>query len=45
MSNSEKEACMGMKVVNDSSESVFATFTEALSTAGRVVLNGAAGQG
>ena len=33
------------KAVNDPSEAVFATFTEALSTAGRVGLDGAAGQG
>ncbi len=31
--------------MNNPSEAVFATFTEALSTAGRVGLNGAAGQG
>ncbi len=36
---------MGMKAVNNPSEAVFATFTEALSTAGRVGLDGAAGQG
>jgi hypothetical protein len=36
---------MGMKAVNDPSEAVFATFTEVLSTAGRVGLDGAAGQG
>ena len=36
---------MGMKAVNDPSEAVFATFTEALSTGGRVGLDGAAGQG
>jgi hypothetical protein len=36
---------MGMKVVDDPSEAVFATFTKALSTAGRVGLDGAAGQG
>jgi hypothetical protein len=36
---------MGMKAVNDPSEAVFATFTEALSSAGRVGLDGAAGQG
>ena len=36
---------MGMKAVNDPSEAVFATLTEALSTAGRVGLDGAAGQG
>jgi hypothetical protein len=34
---------MGMKVVIDPSEAVFATFTEALSTAGRVRLEDAAG--
>ncbi len=36
---------MGLKAVNDPLESVFSTFTEALSTAGRVGLDGAAGQG
>jgi hypothetical protein len=36
---------MGMKAVNDPLEAVFATFMEALSTAGRVGLDGAAGQG
>jgi hypothetical protein len=45
VSDAEKNACMGMKAVNDPSEDVFDTFTEALSTAGRVGLNGAAGQG
>ena len=45
VSDADKEACMGMKAVNDPSEAVFATFTEALSTAGRVGLDGAAGQG
>jgi hypothetical protein len=45
VSDAEKEACIGMKAVNDSSEAVFATFTEALSTASRVGLDGAAGQG
>jgi hypothetical protein len=44
-SDEEKKACMGMKAVNDLSEAVFATFTKALSTAGRVGLDGAAGQG
>ncbi len=34
-----------MKAANDSSEGVFATFTEALSTGGRVGLDGASGQG
>ncbi len=34
-----------MKAVNDPSEAVFATFTEALNTASRVGLEGAAGQG
>ena len=45
VSDAEKDACMGLKAVNDPSESVFSTFTEALSTAGRVGLDGAAGQG
>ena len=46
VSNAEKKACMEMKAVNDPSEAVlFATFIEALSTAGRVGLDGAAGQG
>ena len=45
VSDAEKKACMGMKVVNDPSEAVFATFTKALSTAGLVGLDGAAGQG
>ena len=45
VSDADKDACMGMKAVNDPSEAVFATFTEALSTAGRVGLDGAAGQG
>jgi hypothetical protein len=45
VSDAEKNACMGIKVVNDPSEVVFATFTEALSTGGRVGLDGAAGQG
>ena len=45
VSDAEKNACMGMKAVNDPSEAVFATFTEALSTGGRVGLDGAAGQG
>ncbi len=45
MSDADKNACTGMMVVNDLSEAVFATFTEALSTAGRVGLDGAAGQG
>ena len=36
---------MGLKAVNDPAESVFATFTESLSTGGRVGLDGAAGQG
>ena len=45
MFDAEKKACMGMKAMNDPSEAVFATFTEALSTAGQVGLNGAAGQG
>ena len=45
VSDAEKDACMGLKGVNDLSESVFSTFTEALSTAGRVGLDGAAGQG
>ncbi len=36
---------MGMKVVNNPSEAVFATFTEVLSTAGKVGLDGVAGQG
>ena len=44
VSDAEKKACMGMMAVNDPSEAVFATFTEALSTAGPVGLNGAAGQ-
>ena len=35
---------MGLKAVNDPLESVFSTFTEALSTVGRVGLDGAAGQ-
>ena len=34
-----------MKAMNDHSEAVFATLTKALSTAGWVGLNGAAGQG
>jgi len=45
VSDAEKKACMGMNAVNDPSEAVFATFIEALSTAGRVGLDGAAGQG
>jgi hypothetical protein len=45
VADAEKDACMGLKAVNDPSESVFSTFTEALSTAGRVGLDGAAGQG
>ena len=45
VSNADKDACMGMKAVNDPSEAVFATFTEALSTAGRVGLDGAACSG
>ena len=45
VSDAEKIACMGLKAVNDPSEAVFATFTEALSTGGRVGLDGAAGQG
>ena len=45
VSDANKDACMGMKAVNNLSEAVFATFTEALSTAGRVGLDGAAGQG
>jgi hypothetical protein len=45
VSDADKDACMGMKAVNDPSEAVFATFTKALSTAGRVGLDGAAGQG
>ncbi len=45
VSDAEKDACVRMKAVNDPSEAVFATFTKALSTAGRVGLDGAAGQG
>ena len=45
VSEAKKKACMGMKAVNDPSEAVFATFAKALSTAGRVGLDGAAGQG
>jgi len=45
VSDAKKIACMGLKAVNDPSKAVFATFTEALSTAGRVGLDGAAGQG
>ena len=45
VSDADKDACMGMKAVNDPLEEVFATFMEALSTAGRVGLDGAAGQG
>ena len=45
VSDADKDACMGMKAVNDPSEAVFTTFTEELSTAGRVGLDGAAGQG
>ena len=45
VSDADKEACMGMKAVNDPLEAVFATFMEALSTADRVGLDGAAGQG
>ncbi len=45
VSDAEKNACMGMKVANDPSEAVFATLMEALSSAGRVELDGAAGQG
>jgi hypothetical protein len=44
VSDADKDASMGMKAVNNPSEAVFATFTEALSTAGRVGLDGAAGQ-
>jgi hypothetical protein len=43
VSDAEKNACMGMKAVNDPSEAMFATFTEALSTGSRVGLDGAAG--
>lgn len=45
VSDADKDVCMGMKAVNDPLEAVFAIFTEALSTAGRVGLDGAAGQG
>jgi hypothetical protein len=45
VSDAKKKVCMGMKSVNDPSEAVFATFTKALSTAGRIGLDGAAGQG
>ncbi len=45
VSDAEKIACMGLKGVNAPSEAVFATFTEALSTAEQVGLDGAAGQG
>ena len=45
VSDAKKIACMGLKAVNDPSKAVFATYTEALSTAGRVGLDGAAGQG
>jgi hypothetical protein len=44
VSDAEKIACTGMKAVNDPSEAVFAAFTKALFTAGRVGLDGAAGQ-
>ncbi len=45
MSYAKKEACTGLKAVNDPAKSVFATITEALSTGGQVGLDGAAGQG
>jgi hypothetical protein len=45
VSEAEKIACTGMKEVNDPSKAVCATFTETLSTAGRVGLDSAAGQG
>ena len=45
VSDAEKEACMGLKAVNDPAKSVFALFTKALSTSGRVGLDGVAVQG
>jgi hypothetical protein len=45
VSNAKKKVCIVMKMVNDPSKAVFATFTKALSTSGRVGLDGAAGQG
>ena len=45
VSDADKDASMGMKALNNPLEAVFATFAEALSTAGRVGLDGAAGQG
>ncbi len=45
VSDAVKEACMGLKTVNAPAESVFATFTKALSTSGQVGLDGATGQG
>ena len=45
VSDAEKDTCLGLKALHDPSKSVFSTFTEALSTAGRVGLDGAARQG
>jgi hypothetical protein len=45
VSDAEKEACMGLKAVNDPAKSVLATFIKDLSTSGRVGLDGVAVQG